>query len=596
MPAETISENRATEQIMSTDDQQDSNAQDPTKLATQKDTHTINSNSQNAKNTVKFADEKQDKQDGEQSSPLPHKFVETHFNKPTFCQFCDGFIWGIAKQGFQCEVCKFAIHKRCLGKFPNKGCGDKLKEPTTEQMFNQSKIFADELNAPSFGLVSPSNPTEEFELSKQLEAKIIRDIKHTKREAPRIFNLDDIVPMVNDAAQMIVQDTFTSCFLSSSPRPWNWNVYLFPAWILGIIVRYCMLLPLRALCLFLGSLTIGALLLLTSLFIKDKKARTKLQQRITQLYAKIFIASWSGVIRYHGPRPQKRSKQIFVANHTTVFDLVVLQADFCYAVVGQSHPGVIGFFQKNVLACLDCLWFDRKDSEDRQKIARLIREHVYDDNKLPLLLFPEGTCVNNEYCVMFKKGAFEIEGATVYPVAIKYNKLFSDPFWNSREQSFMRHLFNLVTSWAVVCDVWYLEPQSRQPGESSADFANRVKAMIAKKAGLIDVPWDGYLKYFKPSESFVNAKRKMYASSLISRLSNHNLVDMEKNFADYSSSDEVPNGSPQVKQNGAAKASPAEEDDAPNGYPSGSGLLKRTKYKRDSFSESGRQALRNTVE
>ena len=52
---------------------------------------------------------------------------------------------------------------------------------------------------------------------------------------------------------------------------------------------------------------------------------------------------------------------------------------------------------------------------------------------------PQGTCVNNEYCVMFKRGAFDI-GATVCPVAIKYNKIFVDAFWNSKRQSFTQHL------------------------------------------------------------------------------------------------------------------------------------------------------------
>jgi glycerol-3-phosphate O-acyltransferase 3/4 len=58
------------------------------------------------------------------------------------------------------------------------------------------------------------------------------------------------------------------------------------------------------------------------------------------------------------------------------------------------------------------------------------------------------------------------------------SKIFSDPFWNSREQSFLKHLFRLMTSWAVVCNVWYLEPQTVQPGESAEDFANRVKVII----------------------------------------------------------------------------------------------------------------------
>jgi hypothetical protein len=50
-----------------------------------------------------------------------------------------------------------------------------------------------------------------------------------------------------------------------------------------------------------------------------------------------------------------------------------------------------------------------------------------------------GTCVNNEYCVMFKSGAFKL-GATVCPIAIKYNKSFVDPFWNSKKEGFMTHL------------------------------------------------------------------------------------------------------------------------------------------------------------
>jgi len=169
-----------------------------------------------------------------------------------------------------------------------------------------------------------------------------------------------------------------------------------------------------------------AILLPLSYRVKDPALQQKYQLLLLQFYCKIFVASWSGVVRYHGPRPQKRSNQVFVANHTTVFDIVILQQNFCFSVVGQQHPGVIGFLQNRVLKSLDCLWFDRKDSADRTAISRKIKSHVRDDSKLPLLLFPEGTCVNNEYCVMFKKGAFEI-GATVFPIAIKYNKLFFRP-------------------------------------------------------------------------------------------------------------------------------------------------------------------------
>ncbi len=51
-------------------------------------------------------------------------------------------------------------------------------------------------------------------------------------------------------------------------------------------------------------------------------------------------------------------------------------------------------------------------------MATRMKEHVANPAAVPLLIFPEGTCVNNEYCVLFKRGAFDL-GATVCPVAIK---------------------------------------------------------------------------------------------------------------------------------------------------------------------------------
>ena len=33
---------------------------------------------------------------------VAHNFVRKHFNKPTWCHFCQKFIWGLAKQGYQC--------------------------------------------------------------------------------------------------------------------------------------------------------------------------------------------------------------------------------------------------------------------------------------------------------------------------------------------------------------------------------------------------------------------------------------------------------------------------------------------------------------
>jgi hypothetical protein len=56
---------------------------------------------------------------------------------------------------------------------------------------------------------------------------------------------------------------------------------------------------------------------------------------------------------------------------------------------------------------------------------------------------------------MFKKGAFELE-ASVFPVAIRYNKIFVDAFWNSKKQSFTAHLVRFTTRQSISSTDWYL--------------------------------------------------------------------------------------------------------------------------------------------
>jgi len=47
-----------------------------------------------------------------------------------------------------------------------------------------------------------------------------------------------------------------------------------------------------------------------------------------------------------------------------------------------------------------------------------LREHVSNPINPPILVFPEGTCINNTSVMQFKKGSFEV-GSVIYPVAIK---------------------------------------------------------------------------------------------------------------------------------------------------------------------------------
>ncbi|XP_006899801.1 PREDICTED: RAS guanyl-releasing protein 4 [Elephantulus edwardii] len=42
-----------------------------------------------------------------------HTFHEVTFRKPTFCDNCNGFLWGVTKQGYRCRDCGLCCHKHC---------------------------------------------------------------------------------------------------------------------------------------------------------------------------------------------------------------------------------------------------------------------------------------------------------------------------------------------------------------------------------------------------------------------------------------------------------------------------------------------------
>eukprot|EP00475_Leptophrys_vorax_P030294 TRINITY_DN4527_c0_g1_i3.p1 TRINITY_DN4527_c0_g1~~TRINITY_DN4527_c0_g1_i3.p1 ORF type:complete len:366 (+),score=86.48 TRINITY_DN4527_c0_g1_i3:56-1153(+) len=303
-----------------------------------------------------------------------------------------------------------------------------------------------------------------------IEANMIAKLK-----APAAFELANVLPSIAQGVELIAQDDFSRCFRENPPEPWNWNAYLYVLWCLGVVFRYVILLPLRILSLLLGFI-LFAIGFATVRFVykSDKHKRQSWERRLIRFLAGSFVFSWHGVIRYHGVIPKRAVNQIYVANHTSMIDLIILEQMNTFSAVGQKHPGWVGFLQNDVLGCLGCIWFNRNEQNDRKLTSTKIKEHIMNPDSNRLLIFPEGTCVNNEYCVQFKKGAFEFD-ATICPIAIKYNKTFVDAFWNSRRRPFHLHLYDLMRSWAVVCDVWYLDPQTRRQDETPIQFAARVK-------------------------------------------------------------------------------------------------------------------------
>ncbi|ODM91616.1 Glycerol-3-phosphate acyltransferase 3 [Orchesella cincta] len=218
---------------------------------------------------------------------------------------------------------------------------------------------------------------------------------------------------------------------------------------------------------------------------------------------------------------------ICVANHTSPIDVVVLAVDNCYDMIGQRHGGFLGILQRALARASSHIWFERSEMKDREAVARRLKEHVEDKTKLPILIFPEGTCINNSAVMQFKKGSFEV-GGVIYPVAIKYDARFGDPFWDSSKYSMLQYLYMMMTSWAIVCDVWYLPPMTRKQGESAVDFANRVKSLIARKGGLVDLDWDGQLKRTPAKKEWKEQQQLEYSKKFVNSSPRHIVSAVEE--------------------------------------------------------------------
>uniref|UniRef100_A0A3B3B835 Glycerol-3-phosphate acyltransferase 4 n=1 Tax=Oryzias melastigma TaxID=30732 RepID=A0A3B3B835_ORYME len=341
-------------------------------------------------------------------------------------------------------------------------------------------------------------------LSVQENMQELRSSAHSRRSEPQ-FDLADVIYFCQKGVESIVDDEVTKCFSAQEVESWNLltrSICRFPhrglrltlLWGLGVLIRYGILLPLRVILAVTGIFLF--VVLSTSVgFLPN--AKSFLGEKVHLMGYRFCVKSLTAFITYHNSENRPKNGSICVANHTTPLDVIILANDRCYSLVGQVHRGLLGMIQKAMVKSSPHIWFERAEVKDRHLVAK----------SLPFT----GTCVNNTSVMMFKKGSFEI-GCTIFPVAIKYDVRFGDAYWNSSKFGLVRHLLRIMSSWALVCSVWYLPPMKREEGEDAAQFAKRVKAAIAAEAGLADLTWDGGLKRTKVKDAFREEQQRLYSS------------------------------------------------------------------------------------
>ncbi|XP_018346458.1 PREDICTED: glycerol-3-phosphate acyltransferase 3 isoform X2 [Trachymyrmex septentrionalis] len=327
---------------------------------------------------------------------------------------------------------------------------------------------------------------------------------------------------IRAGVEAIIEDEVTSRFEAEELKNWNlltrtnrhyefisWKLTFI--WMFGFVMRYCFLLPLRIFICFVGVMWLTVCTAVVG-YVPEGSFKRWLNYKVSIMCFAVLSSALSSVITYNNPE-NRPVRGICVANHTSPIDVLVLMCDNCYSLIGQRHGGFLGMLQRALARASPHIWFERSEVKDREAVAIRLKKHVSDPTNPPILIFPEGTCINNTSVMQFKKGSFEVD-SIVYPVAIKYDPRFGDAFWNSSRYSMVQYLYMMMSSWAIVCDVWYLPPMLRKEGESAIDFANRVKSVIARQGGLVDLQWDGQLKRMKPKKEWREKQQEEFSKRL----------------------------------------------------------------------------------
>ncbi|XP_019725354.1 lipid droplet-regulating VLDL assembly factor AUP1 [Hippocampus comes] len=180
-------------------------------------------------------------------------------------------------------------------------------------------------------------------------------------------------------------------------------------------------------------------------------------------------------VRQQNPRSRDKNTKLYICNHVTEFDhnIINLLTPCCT----PQFEGSTGF------VCWARGFMEVHSALGRGAIGESLQRYCSTEGASPLLLLPEEDTTNGRAGLLkFSSWPFSLTDS-IQPVALRVARpliALSTP-----ETSWLAELLWTFFSPFTVYHVSWLPPVSREDGESSQEFANKVQELLAGELGLV---------------------------------------------------------------------------------------------------------------
>ena len=256
-----------------------------------------------------------------------------------------------------------------------------------------------------------------------------------------------------------------------------------------------LLFPIRLLIL-LSCMSLGALLsLIATAGLSDSQLDEPLSRWRTLVLVPFFplvriilfaIGFWPGCITVKGRIAPKSAAAIFVGNHISFIEpiiLLYLTGGSPVSAAENARYPLVGAY----IRALQAVLVDRSAAGGaaNEQARDKIRRRASDPRFPQLILMPEGTTSNGTAVITFKQGAFT-PGLPVQPVSIRYIFKHFDPSWVSAGPSQYTLLLRCLLTVFNRVEVNFLPPYAPSDAERAdpALYAANVQRSIAASLGV----------------------------------------------------------------------------------------------------------------